>query len=566
MDESKDSPSLGLEETCPPLAHFTFKAVDTAIKAGGIRITPDEYGNDLPHISVAGLIESRNFLLEGIGGAESEAFQKAKRAVEAHETNLAAEILQSQGRGQTEAPDWVKIAGELLEVGSRATIAAAWDEKTEATKIGISVSNRLLLLENGEVRVLGVTEQAKGWEILGEKKLQDFDEKALQGLLKKRPTPPKEEKKGEINELVEKVGPFPITPKSLASWILAIDGKEPGLYLKKAGSREETQKVFIAKNGWCLDTETGETITEREAERTWGWLEKIETKKGGKKRTQEEMERSLKRGLKIPDERDAQEIGREIREMCQSGWEGGTEYLDSKLRQILVPHPDNIGEYISLSPLICPSLHAEIEKAQRNTRRKLKAMANADEYVVGPEVWWKSWPIGGGKPQNAGALPMAGMGRHLVCFHVPQRDNTIRQIWAIAHKGFRPRLKTKAVKAYEDFLKKQREGKKQTIWAAKEEEGLIRKLLESPLHQARELRDVWMDNQKAIDESKAEVSDWTNGWLLERSEARSLGWRNQVGRWLGKTLEKIGKNPEKRLRLSLEDKSRITKICEEVLK
>lgn len=112
----------------------------------------------------------------------------------------------------------------------------------------------------------------------------------------------------------------------------------------------------------------------------------------------------------------------------------GTEYIDARLRQVLIPDGEGIADsdYVALTPLASAGF-AEL------THRRIDAMANRDATSPSVKQFRKFVTLGygGANPQNVGRW-MRGMGRALV-FSAPSERPETKLAYAIAFGGMLPR-------------------------------------------------------------------------------------------------------------------------------
>lgn len=137
-----------------------------------------------------------------------------------------------------------------------------------------------------------------------------------------------------------------------------------------------------------------------------------------------------------------------------SGYSTGTEYVDHRLRQVLVPKKDAPGGYVSMTPItassICPLFftkehglvprHNEAAKAEPEGPRKI-----LDQALFG---------LGGSKPLNVGYLA-SDMQRPLMVA-TPEASASTRGAFSLYHKGLQlnvhaPEPFRQAVQQYAQF-------------------------------------------------------------------------------------------------------------------
>ncbi|MCU4414464.1 hypothetical protein KTH71_10520 [Acinetobacter sp. WU_MDCI_Axc73] len=115
-----------------------------------------------------------------------------------------------------------------------------------------------------------------------------------------------------------------------------------------------------------------------------------------------------------------------IKPIFDESYQAGTDYIDIRMRQLLIPKH---GEYVSISPLTAAGVNYLInqEVDQINEARKEKdSVLNRIQTAV--------FGIGGANPQNVGSL-VRSMQRPIT-LDSPQTDDDIRAAFKIFHTGF----------------------------------------------------------------------------------------------------------------------------------
>lgn len=181
-----------------------------------------------------------------------------------------------------------------------------------------------------------------------------------------------------------------------------------------------------------------------------------------------------------------------------SGYSTGTEYVDHRLRQVLVPKKDAPGGYVSMTPItassICPLFftkehglvpqHNEAVKAEpEGPRRKLRQAR---------------FGIGGSNPHNAGSLVRIIMQRPLMVA-APGASASTRDAFSLYHKGLAlnvhtPGLFRQAVQQYVHFreamLNPHSDDAAITLKEREQEEALITAIAQAVLDMAADARDL----------------------------------------------------------------------------
>ena len=180
-----------------------------------------------------------------------------------------------------------------------------------------------------------------------------------------------------------------------------------------------------------------------------------------------------------------------------SGYSTGTEYVDHRLRQVLVPKKDAPGGYVSMTPItassICPLFftkehglvprHNEAAKAEpEGPRRKLRQA---------------QFGIGGSNPQNIGSL-VRSMQRPLMVA-APGASASTRDAFSLYHKGLplnvhTPELFRQAVQQYvhfrESMLNPHSDDAAITLKEREQEEALITAIAQAVLDMAADAREL----------------------------------------------------------------------------
>ena len=180
-----------------------------------------------------------------------------------------------------------------------------------------------------------------------------------------------------------------------------------------------------------------------------------------------------------------------------SGYSTGTEYVDHRLRQVLVPKKDAPGGYVSMTPItassICPLFftkehglvprHNEAAKAEpEGPRRKLRQA---------------QFGIGGSNPQNIGSL-VRSMQRPLMVA-APGASASTRDAFSLYHKGLPLNVHTpepfrQAVQQYvhfrESMLNPHSDDAAITLKEREQEEALITAIAQAVLDMAADAREL----------------------------------------------------------------------------
>ena len=192
-----------------------------------------------------------------------------------------------------------------------------------------------------------------------------------------------------------------------------------------------------------------------------------------------------------------------------SGYSTGKEYVDHRLRQLLIPKKDAPGGYVSMTPMtagsICPLFfdreqglvphHNEAAKAEADgPRRKLR------QAQLG---------IGGSNPQNIGSL-VRSMQRPLLVA-APGASASTREAFALYHKGLSldvhaPGSFREAVQLYaafrEDVLKAEPDKSVITLRERKREEELVAAIGLAVLDMAAEAQELLAQHAHLLPEDE----------------------------------------------------------------
>ncbi|WP_445116235.1 hypothetical protein [Acinetobacter sp. WZC-1] len=109
-------------------------------------------------------------------------------------------------------------------------------------------------------------------------------------------------------------------------------------------------------------------------------------------------------------------------------YQAGTEYIDIRMRQVLIPKKD--GEYLSISPLTAAGvnylINQEVDFINEVRKEKDSEFNRIQTAVFG---------IGGANPQNVGSLVRAM--QRPVTLGSPQANEKTRQAFAVFYNGFK---------------------------------------------------------------------------------------------------------------------------------
>lgn len=138
---------------------------------------------------------------------------------------------------------------------------------------------------------------------------------------------------------------------------------------------------------------------------------------------------------------EAQQAGAEEKKAVMEGMAAarasaysiGTEYVDHRLRQVLVPKGDAPGGYVSMTPITAGSLCPLFFDPDTGLARKHNEAVKADPQGTGRRLRQAQFGIGGANPQNIGCL-VRSMQRPLMV-GAPGASGSVKQAFALYHKG-----------------------------------------------------------------------------------------------------------------------------------
>lgn len=120
-----------------------------------------------------------------------------------------------------------------------------------------------------------------------------------------------------------------------------------------------------------------------------------------------------------------------------SGLELGLEPIDARLRQVLIPHPDATGGYVSLTPVtaggICERLFAAEGMVTTHNAQYQAAVKAGPGKTDRVQIRRAHLGIGGANPQNVGAL-VRSMQRPILA-PSPRAQGDLRTAYRIFHGG-----------------------------------------------------------------------------------------------------------------------------------
>lgn len=273
-----------------------------------------------------------------------------------------------------------------------------------------------------------------------------------------------------------------------------------------------------------------------------------------------------------------QAVGAALARCTQGRLEDGCDnFLDPRLRQLLLPRVDDAGNvgYRSVTPLtaggLCQIVRAhvtvsnEAHKLAKEEREKENTRKKNPKAVIAPlptrSIQSAQMGIGGSNPQNVGGLVREM--QQLMYMAAPQAKGGLRQALAMHHKGVDLNIPVKLVHKYADFLKTNTEdGVRQSDMESREEERkILAAFVDDVMDQVDEIRRV-LDQHlemlpvdvtgKPMYFTRKLHRDVKAAWVDESLRGRD--WESLAAAWLANAIGKFevqSKNGPKRL-LSLD--------------
>ncbi len=246
------------------------------------------------------------------------------------------------------------------------------------------------------------------------------------------------------------------------------------------------------------------------------------------------------------------QIKAKLAALADVGFKAGTEQVNIRMRQILVPDPIMQPKpYISLSPITATGLCYLINQAVDANNEALKAVPVAlkADYAF-KRLFTAHVGIGGSNPQNVGSW-VRDMQRPLL-MSAPKYQNDLRAALRIFYKGFEWFLPYKLMLEYQDVVtaslkNAQRKGhdpdiKDNILKLRQREKIMVKRLLSYVLKQAHEQQQILITHQSKLPSTndQPQESAWlSNGvGLVQRGlidpEYRHDEWKKEFAKQLAK--------------------------------
>lgn len=215
-----------------------------------------------------------------------------------------------------------------------------------------------------------------------------------------------------------------------------------------------------------------------------------------------------------------------------SAYSVGTESVDHRLRQVLVPKEDAPGGYVSMTPITASSLCPLFFDPETGLARKHNEAVKADPQGTGRRLRQAQFGIGGANPQNIGCL-VRSMQRPLMV-GAPGASGSVKQAFALYHKGISldvhaPGGFRQAVLAYMAFREKKLLSAQAdaaiTMRERQQEERLVARIADVVLEMAAEAHDVLVRHAHLLPEETGQGGTASSGRALTSPLLRPLELR-----------------------------------------
>lgn len=217
----------------------------------------------------------------------------------------------------------------------------------------------------------------------------------------------------------------------------------------------------------------------------------------------------------------------------------GTESVDHRLRQVLVPKEDAPGGYVSMTPITASSLCPLFFDPETGLARKHNEAVKADPQGTGRRLRQAQFGIGGANPQNIGCL-VRSMQRPLMV-GAPGASGSVKQAFALYHKGISldvhaPGGFRQAVLAYVAFREKNLLSSQAdaaiTMRERQQEERLVARIADVVLEMAVEAHDVLARYAHLLPEETGQGGTVSSGRALTSPLLRPLELRGLLDPFL----------------------------------
>ncbi len=129
-------------------------------------------------------------------------------------------------------------------------------------------------------------------------------------------------------------------------------------------------------------------------------------------------------------------IRESMHEAQNTAYSTGTEYVDHRLRQILIPKEDAEGGYVSITPITASSICPLFFKAEQGLVWQHNEKVKKDSDVALRKIRQAQFGIGGSNIQNVGAPPLIHTMRRPIFMGAPQQASSIKEAFSLYHNGF----------------------------------------------------------------------------------------------------------------------------------
>lgn len=214
-----------------------------------------------------------------------------------------------------------------------------------------------------------------------------------------------------------------------------------------------------------------------------------------------------------------------------------TSFVPSRVRQILLPHPNMSTGYISASPLACSGMGEKLNQASKSYIERLQTL---DANFKGHRSTRMHLRFGGTNPQNIGGLTRQ-LWRGIVLDNLPTQSQLTQRSFSLKHKGLQLSLPKTMVLNYFSWLSIQ---KKWTLNIKNEEKKILVDIVVSLKR--------WVSKQRAILQQidppileQWNIESWKDisfnsvdqGWLLENNH--SPIWRREAAEDIVRKMKQV---------------------------
>lgn len=233
----------------------------------------------------------------------------------------------------------------------------------------------------------------------------------------------------------------------------------------------------------------------------------------------------------FPEERQAIHDG--MAKAQTTPYSVGTDYVDHRLRQILVPKEDAPGGYVALSPITATSLSVMFFEKETGLVPQHNAAADQDKNGPLRKLKQAQFGIGGANPQNVGGLVKSCMQRPLFV-GAPRGGGSAKEAFAVYHKGIALDVHKSgplrdAVLAYVHFRDAAlREDTSITLREREQEETLVARIAATVLDLGAEALNLLQEHADRLPQEQQVVEGTSERWALVSPGCRSAVLRGLI--------------------------------------